>query len=283
MNNKIALITGTSTGFGKLLVPAFLQAGWTTIATMRNAEQRRSIFANEQQQYGDQLHCLELDVTKETDRTAIADFIQTRFDGKLDCLVNNAGYGLFGAVEDMSETQIRAEMEVNFFGLVLTTRQLLPQLRAAHGRIINISSLLGFSGMPLGSMYCASKFAVEGFSESLAFELAPHNVQVAIVEPGGFKTNFDSNHLWSENSWNENSPYIKQTKGYQKFREGRATGNGDAPDPVTNAVLKLSSAKKIPLRVRCGNDSKSLYLVKRILPARLQIMLMNRAFQKLFT
>jgi NAD(P)-dependent dehydrogenase (short-subunit alcohol dehydrogenase family) len=223
-----------------------------------------------------------LDVTQTADRNALAQVIAERFEGQLDCLVNNAGYGLFGAVEDMSEAQIRDEMEVNFFGLVLTTRMLLPFVRRAHGRVINISSLLGFSGMPLGSLYCGSKFAVEGFSESLAHELAPHGVQVAVVEPGGFRTNFSDNHLWGEKSWDENSPYLKQTKAYSKFRESRATGEGNPPDPVVKAVVKLAQARKMPMRVRCGKDAKSLYAIKRMLPEWLHTILMAKAYRKMF-
>lgn len=280
--NKIVLITGCSTGFGRRLVPAFLEAGWMVIATLRNAEERQNIFAEERLQYAQCLHLYSLDVTKSEDHKAVAQLLAEQFQGQLDCLVNNAGYGLFGALEDMSEAQIRAEMEVNFFGTVLLTRALLPFLRTSQGRVINLSSLLGFSGMPLGSLYCASKFAIEGFSESLAHELAPHKVQVAIVEPGGFRTNFSDNHLWGEQSLNKNSPYFKQTQAYSKFRERQATGEGNSPDSVVKAVVALAQAKKMPLRVRCGKDAKSLYITKRLLPEWLFSRVMAKAYQKLF-
>lgn len=265
-----------------MLVPAFLAAGWTVIATLRNAEERQNIFAEERLQYAQSLHLFSLDVTKPEAHKAVAQLLAEKFQGQLDCLVNNAGYGLFGALEDMSEAQVRAEMEVNFFGTVLLTRTLLPLLRMSQGRVINLSSLLGFSGMPLGSLYCASKFAIEGFSESLAHELAPHKVQVAIVEPGGFRTNFSDNHLWGDQSLNKNSPYFKQTKAYSKFRERQATGEGNSPDSVVKAVVGLAQAKKMPLRVRCGKDAKSLYIVKRLLPEWLYSRVMSKAYQKLF-
>src|SRR5262245_25417622 len=215
MSRKTVLITGCSSGFGQLLVPEFLRDGWQVIATMRGAEKRQALFSKELQQYGDQLAILLLDVTNAEERRAVRDFIKERFGGRLDCLVNNAGYGLFGAVEDLSEAQIRQQMEVNFFGLVLLTQILLPQLRQSRGRVINISSVLGFMAMPMSVMYCASKFAVEGFSEGLAYELEPHGVQVALVEPGAFRTNFAEKLTWGDKSSDTNSPYQKQTAAYR--------------------------------------------------------------------
>src|SRR5262245_19631363 len=196
MSDKTILITGCSSGFGRLVIPEFLREGWHVIATMRDAANRKGIFNEELNGYRDALSLLSLDVTNEAERAAAKNFIEEKFGGKLDCLVNNAGYGLFGAVEDLSEAQIREQMEVNFFGLVLLTQMLLPQLRKASGRIINLSSVLGFTGMPMSAMYCASKFAVEGFSEGLYHELKPHGVQVALVEPGAFRTNFAEKLTW---------------------------------------------------------------------------------------
>ena len=112
---------------------------------------------------------------------------------KLDALVNNAGYGLFGVFEELSEDLIRKQMEVNFFGCVLLTQALLPSIRATRGVILNLSSMLGFFAPPMSSLYCASKFAIEGWSESLHFELAPHGVRVVLIEPGSFNTQFGSN------------------------------------------------------------------------------------------
>ena len=178
---KTVLITGTSSGFGRQLAPRFLNAGWTVIATLRDASKRSDLFAADLAKSPGRLFVLSLDVARENERVAAAGFIDRQFEGKLDCLVNNAGFGLFGALEDLSEDQIRRQMEVNFFGLVLLSRSLLPHLRRARGRIINITSALGYLGMPLTSLYCASKFAVEGLSESLYYELKPHGVQVAIV------------------------------------------------------------------------------------------------------
>ena len=279
---KTVLITGTSTGFGHALVPRFLDAGWTVLATMRNAESRQDLFKDEAAKTVDRLFIINLDVADAEDRAAVAQFIDNRFDGRLDCLVNNAGFGLFGALEDVSEAQIRNQMEVNFFGLVLLTRQLLPHLRRARGRIINVSSVLGYTGMPLSALYAASKFAVEGLSESLDYELRPHGVQVAIVEPGGFRTGFRSNLAYGAKSFDESSAYRSQFAAFKRYREARETGPGNSIDPVVDAVMQLAAANKMPLRVRCGKDAKAGYAAKRILPEGLYRAVLSKVFNKLF-
>ncbi len=283
MNNKTVLITGCSSGFGRLLVPEFLRDGWTVIATMRKAPARREIFKEEMVAHAERLFLLSLDVTSEAERQTAFEFIEKHFDGKLDCLVNNAGYGLFGAVEDLSDEQIRAQMEVNFFGLVAVTRSLLPQIRKARGRIINLSSVLGYTAMPMSTLYCASKFAVEGFSEGLYHELRPHGVQVALVEPGAFRTGFAEKLVWGAHCFDEHSVYRKQSEAYRRYREQRAMGTGNSPAPVIRAVMRLASMKRMPLRVRCGKDAKSVYAAKRALPEALQTVVFSSVYKKIFS
>lgn len=280
---KTVLITGTSTGFGRELVPRFLAAGCTVLATMRRAESRRELFKAETAKAADRLFLINLDVTDEEDRQGVARFIEDRFAGRLDCLVNNAGFGLFGALEDVSEAQIREQMEVNFFGLALLTRQLLPALRRARGRIINLSSVLGYTGMPLSALYSASKFAVEGLSESLYYELRPHGVQVAIVEPGAFRTGFRDKLTYGDNSFAESSAYAAQFAAIKRYREARENGPGNPLDPVVDAVMKLAAARQMPLRVRCGKDAKAGYAAKRLLPEGLHLAVLRKVFNKLFS
>ncbi|MEQ1878456.1 MAG: SDR family NAD(P)-dependent oxidoreductase, partial [Bdellovibrionia bacterium] len=148
-NGKVALITGTSSGFGHGMVGRLLDEGFTVIATMRQSDRRGGIFAPERSRHGERLVLAELDVTSGSDRARISDMIATRFGGKLDVLVNNAGFGLFGALEDMDEEQIARQMDVNFLAVTFLTRKLLPALRAAKGRVINISSFFGVSAAPL--------------------------------------------------------------------------------------------------------------------------------------
>ena len=283
MSDKTVLITGCSSGFGRLLVPEFLRAGWRVIATMRNLEERQEMFREELVAHGDRLSLFALDVASAADREAAADLIERRFNGRLDCLVNNAGYGLSGAVEDLSEEQIRGQMEANFFGLVLLTRRLLPPLRAARGRIINLSSVLGYSAMPLAVMYCASKYAVEGFSEGLYHELKPHGVQVALVEPGAFRTGFGDKIVWGETSFDERSPYRGQTESYARFRARRAAGEGTSPAAVVKAIMRMATMKKMPMRVRCGKDAKGIYAAKRLLPESLQTFAFTAVYKKMFS
>jgi len=280
VNEKVVLITGSSSGFGRLLVNAFLARGWTVAGSLRNAQRSAELFCDELKGYADRFFPLGLDVTSEEDRTEAREFIERRLDGRLDCLVNNAGFGLFGALEDISEVQIREQMEVNFFGTALLSRQLLPSLRKSHGRIINISSALALSALPLSSIYCASKFAVEGLSEALYHELKPHGVQVAIVEPGGFRTNFADNLQLGEGCFA--LPYHAQTAAFRRFGQRRASEPGRAPTPVIEAVVLLATMKKMPLRVRCGLDAHLAYGLKRILPEWLQTFLHSAVYRRMF-
>ncbi|HYE76275.1 MAG TPA: SDR family oxidoreductase, partial [Blastocatellia bacterium] len=256
------------------------RGGWRVIATLRNARARAELFKEELA--SGQFHLHELDVTKDEDRQAAAKLIETQFGGRLDCLVNNAGYGVFGALEDVSEQQLREQMEVNFFGLALTTRALLPALRQARGRVINVSSVLGFIGMPMTSLYCSSKFAVDGLSESLRFELEPHGVQVTVVQPGSFRTSFTQNQQYGERTFDESSPYFEWSKALKRYRERRAAGAGTPPDEVIRKIIKLANSEHTPLRIRCGKDARGVYAMKRLLPERLQWSVMAMAFRRMF-
>ncbi|MCI0490636.1 MAG: SDR family oxidoreductase [Blastocatellia bacterium] len=283
MNEKKVLITGSSSGFGRELVTTFLGEGWTVLAALRDAEHRAEAFEKEMSDSPDRLTLLSLDVSEEGDRVTVARFIEERLGGKLDCLINNAGFGLFGALEDLSEQQIRHQMEVNFFGLVLLTRKLLPYIRNARGRIINISSVLGYMGMPLATLYCASKHAVEGFSEALYHELKPHGVQVGVIEPGAFRTSFGRNQVWGEGSFDKDSPYLAQTESFSRFREKRSSGPGNPIDPVIAAVMKSATSEKVPFRVRCGRDALVSYAVKRLLSESKAVALFSRIFRRAFS
>lgn len=182
---KTVLITGTSSGFGKTTARLFLREGWNVVATMRHPEAEQELT-----QLPDVL-VSRLDVQ---DRTSIAPAIEAsiaRF-GTIDALVNNAGFGLFGVFESTPREKVFEQFEVNVFGLMDVTRAILPHFRARRsGVIVNVGSGAGVFGLPMISLYCASKFAIEGFSESLAYELAPLNIRVKMIEPGGVvSTNF---------------------------------------------------------------------------------------------
>lgn len=277
------LITGCSSGFGKQAVPLFLKNGWRVIATLRKAEERAHLFSEELTNYPQHLKVLSLDVTSIPETDKIIHFVQNELRNELHCLINNAGYGLFGALEDSNEAQIRAQMEVNFFGVVRLTQGILPALRKTQGRIINVSSVLGIIGMPLTSAYCASKFALEGLSESLFHELRPLGVQVSIVEPGGHRTQFGESIHWGDRSFSENSVYLEPTRRYEHFRN-RLSRRPNPPNAtsVAKTLLKLAEMKTMPLRVRCGSDARSVYWIKRILAESIVTGLMYRSFRKMF-
>lgn len=262
---RLALVTGASTGFGKGLVAALLERGWEVVATMRGAAARKELFAEDAAAHPGRLHLLSLDVADAAQRRAAAEWVAGAGD-RLDLLVNNAGYGLFGALEDVSEAQLRRQFEVNFFGAALLTRELLPALRAARGKVLNVSSVLGFTAFPLAGAYCASKFALEGLSDSLAFELEPHGVQVCAVEPGGFRTKFNDNMTWGEGSAAPGSPYRRQTDGYARLREKLNARRAASPARVVDAMVRLAEARRIPRRLRLGRDAAVLGLIDALLP-----------------
>lgn len=263
---QTVLITGCSSGFGYEMALSFLKEGWTVIATLRDAEARRIVFQELTEGFRDRLHVVSLDVTNAEDRRRVAGWIESEHSASLHCLINNAGYGHFGALEDISEAQLRAQFEVNFFGLALLTRELLPYLRRAQGRIVNISSVLGTIGLPLTSSYCASKFAVEGLTESLYYELAPHGVQVSLIEPGGFRTQFMENSRWGEPSVDHSSAYALQTKNYQKLRDDFMARQKVYRGGIGAIALRLMRTSRMPLRVTVGTDAKLTAWGLRLLP-----------------
>ncbi|MBP9837375.1 MAG: SDR family oxidoreductase [Proteobacteria bacterium] len=263
---KTILITGCSTGIGYELVKILLKQGHLVMATMRNAEARKAVFSEELKVFPQTLEVLELDVCNHQDIESLKNHIEQKHEGKLDVLVNNAGYGVFGAFEDVSEKQMLEQFNVNVFGLFHCTKQFLPALRKAKGKIFNVSSILGVMSLPLSSMYCASKHAVEGFSESLYFELKPFGVQFCSVEPGGHSTKFRHNMVFGENCFNENSPYIEKTKVYQQFLDKKIKNPRVPAGNVSELIAKLIMKDKIPLRVLCGIDAKFAYYTKKILP-----------------
>ncbi|OCX51619.1 short-chain dehydrogenase/reductase [Mucilaginibacter sp. PPCGB 2223] len=181
---KTVLITGASSGFGRETAKLFSRQGWNVAATMRSPEKETELTAL------DNVLVTKLDVTDNASiQNAVAQSI-ARF-GQIDVLVNNAGYGAMGALETAGESQIRQQFEVNLFGLIETTKAVLPGMRAQQsGVIINVSSIGGRLTFPFSSLYHATKFAVEGLTESLQYELNPLGIRLKLVEPGGYKTEF---------------------------------------------------------------------------------------------
>ena len=186
--SKIWLITGTSSGFGRSFAEAALQRGDKVVATARKPE----VLDDLTERHGDAVRALTLDVT---DRAEVASVVEQAIDafGRLDVVVNNAGYGLQGAIEEVSEQEARDQMETNVFGLLWVTQAVLPQMRAqGSGHIINLSSIGGIAAFPGLGIYNASKWAVEALGESLAAEVAGFGIKVTNVEPSGFRTKWNN-------------------------------------------------------------------------------------------
>ncbi|MFP7494731.1 oxidoreductase [Terribacillus saccharophilus] len=249
MNNakKVWLITGTSSGFGRALAEELIENGEYVLATARNEESISDLA----EKAPDLVKTFKLDVTDKQQSIRVVDFARQHF-GKLDVVVNNAGYGLLGALEEFSEQNIRDQMETNFFGVINVTKAALPLFREQQsGHFINISSVGGIStGASLG-MYGASKFALEGLSESLAQELEPFGIKVTIIEPGAFRTD------WAGRSMKYADTFMPEysTSSMKEMMEnfvGHQTGD---PSLAAKAIIQITNHSNPPLRLPLGSDT----------------------------
>jgi len=243
MASKVWFITGTSKGFGRVWTEAALARGDRVAASARDVKTLAPLL----DRYGDQIAALALDVTdKAAVDAAIAD-AHVRF-GRLDVVVNNAGYGLFGAIEEVSEAEARAQMETNLFGALWVTQAALPIMRAQEsGHIIQVSSIGGLNAFPTVGLYHASKWGLEGFSQSLAAEVAAFGIKVTIVEPGGFATDWGGP---SAKRAAQIPAYDGARAAVTSFRSRNTPGDPDATGP---AILKVVDAKDPPLRIFFGS------------------------------
>ncbi|NUT37033.1 MAG: SDR family NAD(P)-dependent oxidoreductase [Hamadaea sp.] len=248
--NKVWFITGASRGLGAEIVRAALARGHRVAATARDAEAVRKAYPDAPQN----LLALTADVTDPAQMQAAADETVRRF-GRIDVVVNNAGYGLVGAIEEVSDGAARALFDVNVFGVLTTLKATLPVLRAQRsGHVLNISSVGGFATAPAVGLYGATKFALEAVSEALHGELAPLGVRVTIVEPGGFRTDF----LNAASLRIEPATIADYEAGAGPVRQGMAANDGkQAGDPVkaANAIVDVTEAAEPPLRLQLGADA----------------------------
>ena len=242
MASKVWFITGTSKGFGRVWAEAALARGDRVAATARDASTLQPLT----QQYGDLVAAIALDVTdKAAIGAAVAETI-ARF-GRIDVAVNNAGYGLFGAIEEVSEAEARAQLETNLFGALWVTQAVLPQMRAqGSGHIIQVSSIGGVNAFPTIGLYHASKWALEGFSQALASEVQGFGIKVTIVEPGGFATE------WGGPSAKRATPLGAYDAVHAAIAQFRSSSTPGYPDATGPAILKVVDAAEPPLRIFFG-------------------------------
>ena len=251
-DQKVAIVTGSSTGIGYETSLILARNGFLTYATMRNlnkSEDMKLTVAKENLP----IHIKQLDVTEDLSvKNAIQEISSET--GRIDVIVNNAGYGLNGAFEDLAMDEIKAQYETNVFGLIRTTQAVLPIMRKQKsGTIVNISSGAGRFGFPGGSAYVSTKFAVEGLSESMSYELEPFGIKVVIVEPGVIRTNFVDGSVVAKKSQDPKSPYSqimrKIATGFEEMMK-----NASSPDLVAKVVLNAIRDKNPSLRYLAGND-----------------------------
>lgn len=255
--SKIYLITGTSSGFGRALAQAVLQRGDKAVLAARKLTDIEELAA----QYQDNALAVKLDVTNANDRQqAIASAIE-KF-GRVDVLANIAGQGSLGALEEFSAEQIRKQFEVNCFGVLEMTREILPVMRQhKSGHILNLTSIGGLASVGGFALYCATKFAVEGFSEALRDEVAPLGIKVTIVEPGAFRTEFaGAANMRPETTIDDYKPVIEPIGQYLYGNDGKQPGD---PSKAALAMIAAVESDKPPLRLVLGADAFGLWEKKR--------------------
>lgn len=259
--SKTVFITGTSSGLGKLTAIRFAQMGWNVAATMRSPEKETELTAY------DNIEIFKLDVTKPEDvRTAVEQAIAAF--GKIDVVVNNAGMGTYGALELATEESIDWQFAVNARGPINVIRGFLPHYRAnGGGMFINISSFMGVTtAVPLGSLYNMSKFALEGLTEGLYYELKPLNIELRLIEQGGSSgNNFQHNIIWSKDE-NIREYDDLMTKVQNLMKTSIASGLLDDPQTIVDEIVKLATGESNKFRTVIGEAGNNLMALRNSVP-----------------
>jgi NAD(P)-dependent dehydrogenase (short-subunit alcohol dehydrogenase family) len=274
---KTALITGASSGFGLLTTVTLAQRGWRVLATMRDLA-RRGRLEEAARAAGvlDRIEFLALDVTDNEQIAELASLVAAR-TSPLHAVVNNAGFAMAGFADDVSDSELRKQFETNFFGAAAVTRAFLPQFRRqGYGHIVMVSSISGRMGFPGVSSYVASKFALEGWAETLRLEMKPLGIQVALVEPGSFETGiWSSGKTISRQSLDERSPNAGRIQRLlSRLETGKVRPN---PQFVADGIAAILESPRPRLRNVFGRDAKMILLLKRLLPAWVVERLLIRA------
>ena len=271
---KIAIITGASSGIGHASALRLQAAGYDVYAGARRLERMRDLA-----DVG--IHAVELDVTDDASMVGLVDRVITE-TGRIDVLVNNAGYGSFGALEDVPLQEGRRQFDVNVFGLARLTQLVLPHMRAqGSGRIVNMSSMGGRIYEPLGSWYHATKFAVEGMSDALRLEVAPFGIDVVLIEPGGMNTEWGAIAADNLITVSAHTAYAHQAPGVARMLRSSdlKPRRGSSPDVIAAAVVRAVTARRPKTRYLLGPGAKPLVLLRKLLPDRVFDALIKRVFR----
>ena len=260
-NQKVAIVTGSSSGIGLETAIHLAKNGFKTYATMRNTSKSDTIKQRSQSE-NLPIEVIQLDVT---DDTSVHEAIQQviKREGRIDLLVNNAGYALFGAAEDLGIDEVKKQFDTNFYGIIRTIKEVLPTMRKQKsGSIVNISSAIGFGGMPLMSAYASTKFAMEGFTESLKAEIAPFGINAILVEPGVIKTDVVNTSPTAKKALEPTSAYSDLMHKFGEVMKGFYE-NCSPPSVVAEIVLKAATSDNPKTRYQAGPDSEMLFKERR--------------------
>jgi NAD(P)-dependent dehydrogenase (short-subunit alcohol dehydrogenase family) len=272
----VVLITGCSSGIGLASARRFARAGFRVYASMRRPE-RGAGLRDEAAREGWALATPALDVTSDASVAAAVGQLLAETGGRLDVLINNAGYFLFGAVEEISPDELRAQLETNVVGVLRVTRAVLPAMRArGGGSIVNLSSVSGRVVVPVVGPYHASKFALEALTEALRYEVAPFGVRVVAVEPGPFRTELHANEVRAVDSTRAGSPYAALMALYQKKSAAMRRGGLER---VARAVFRAATRSHPPLRWPVGPTSFSGTVLRRLVPDALYELVVRVVFR----
>ncbi len=265
------VITGASSGIGKAAARLFVDKGWNVVATMRNPAAEKDLKESAR------LKLVALDVQDpEGPKAAVAEAIKAF--GRIDVWLNNAGYGAFGPVEAGTPEQIRRQFDVNVFGLIACVQAVAPHFRANKaGVLINVSSIGGIMTVPAFSVYNATKFAVEGLSEGLWYELGSFGIRVKVIEPGAIKTEFGgrSADVWDLSRAPEYAPFMDKVNASR----ARNTRNSSSPELVAEVIYKAATDPSDRMRYPAGPDARQFIPLRRLLGARRMMRMIKQRFQ----
>ena len=265
---KVILITGASSGMGKATATDLIKAGNTVYCVARSVDKMRDLA-----ELGG--HVMRMDVTSEEDiERVVGDIVAA--EGRIDVLWNNAGYGLYGPVEDVPMEKVQAQFEVNVYGVARLTKKVLPHMRAqGAGLIINTSSMGGKIYTPLGAWYHASKHAIEGYSDCLRFEVRPFGIRVVVLEPGVINTGFARGVRDNFSFESQNGPYKEMVEAYIKAMDDNAMPGSD-PSVISRTVQRIIASANPKPRYVAGSGARMMIWMRKVFGDRFYDMVMSR-------
>jgi len=273
-NGRVVLVTGASSGIGKATAELLAREGFKVYGTSRKISAGTSESICEYEKGF--LKMIQLDVCSEDSAASAVEFI-LKEEGRIDILINNAGFGIAGAIENTSTEEAQRQFDTNFFGMHRMCRKVLPVMRRQNqGIIINIGSVASIIPIPYQAFYSAAKAALDAYSEALSMEVAGFGIKVCVIEPGDTRTGFTSNRIFAKDT-SQDSPYYKNfTKSITRMEHDEM--NGPEPAAIARLILKCVRKKNPPLRVVAGGSYKLLALLKRILPVRLTVYIVSKLY-----